>query len=436
MTQHRSRSSWGRTTCFGAFFAIGVLMLVGCGDEEEAAGSTRQAGGQRGNWGSGRPGGRPTESASIPVKTEPVVRAEMTSYIETHARLEAERWVQVVARTQGLVKRLVAEEGDEVREGAILLQLEKRQLRLQVDQAQVSLEGAQATHKRTQALHERQLVSQEEFENATQQMQNAQVNLKEANLQLEYADVRASIDGVVMVRNVEQGDLVRTNDVVFSVADLNPLQARIRVPEKRMAQIQQGQQARVVVDPVPDRVFSALVRRISPGVDPASGTVKVTLDVPPDDQLRPGMFATIRIVTDRRPDALVIPKKALVLETDEDDLFVVREGKAQRVRVELGYVDGERVEVRGGLRLGDQVVTVGHEGLKEGADVRVVGAEDPSPVEQERPAARDGRGEGGRALPDSATFVARAKQRGLSDEDAAARYTAIKKRRAEAGNTQ
>ncbi|MBT3343122.1 MAG: efflux RND transporter periplasmic adaptor subunit [Gemmatimonadetes bacterium] len=407
--------------------SLAVVALQACGGSEEEGGS-RPSGAQRGAWGD-RSGGGAT--ASIPVKTEAVERAEMTSYIETHARLEAERWVDVVSRTQGLVERLAVEEGDEVQAGDVLVQLDKSELKLQMEQARVTLEGAQARHDRAEALHERQLVSQEEFEDAIHQLQNAEVNLKAARLQLEYADVRASIAGVVMVRNVEQGDLVRSNEVVFSVADLEPLQARIRVPEKRMTQLRKGQEARVTVDPVPDRVFPAQVRMISPGVDPTSGTVKVTLDIPSNGMLRPGMFATIRIVTDRRPNALVIPKKALVLETDEEDVYVVREGKAERVQVDLGYVDGDRVEVRGGLRPGDQVVTVGHEGLKEGASVRVVGAD----TSHEAPASVDAGGREQRALPDSATFIARAKERGLSDEDAAARYTAMKKRMAEGGGS-
>lgn len=373
MTQEQGVSIQRKVRLGATLVALFALVLVGCSDTEEAQRGGQSGGAGRGQGGPG--GGRGGATAAIPVKTEAVARAEMTSYIETNARLEAERWVDVVARTQGLVESLQAEEGDEVRRGAILLQLEKRELALQVDQARVTLEGARSTHERSKSLHERQLVSQEEFENTRLQLQNADVNLKEARLQLEYTDVRASIAGVVMVRNVEQGDLVRTNDVVFSVADLDPLQARIRIPEKRMTQVRRGQEARVTVDPAPDRVFDARVRMISPGVDPASGTVKVTIDVPSDELLRPGMFATIRIVTDRRQDVLVIPKKALLLETDEDDVFVVRESKAERVRVSLGYVDGDRVEVLSGLTDGDLVVTVGHQGLKENAEVRVVGVE-------------------------------------------------------------
>jgi membrane fusion protein (multidrug efflux system) len=282
--------------------------------------------------------------------------------------------VEVVSRVQGLAANLLTEEGDRVKEGQLLLNLEKEELRLQLEQAKVALQQAQGTYDRTKALQDRQMVSQQEYENARNQLDNTQVTLREVQLRLDYADIRAPIDGVVMLRSVEQGDLVRTNQVVFAVADLEPLQARIRVPEKRMTQVQVDQEARIMVDPVPDRVFPARVRRISPGVDPASGTVKVTLDVPSEGVLRPGMFATVRIITDSRTDALIIPKKALLLETDEDDVFVAREGKAQRVRIELGYTDGDRVQVVSGLEEGDQVVTVGQEGLKDNAAVRVVGA--------------------------------------------------------------
>lgn len=350
--------------CHKVFVWGASALLLACGTEDGSGASGDRAGGGR----------RPAGEAALPVKTEAVTRGEITRYVETHARLEAERWVEVVARTQGLAQRLAAEEGDRVREGQVLVQLEKDELRLQVASAQVARDQAASAFERTEALHARQLVSQEEFESAGNARDNAEVALREAKLRLDYADIRAPIGGVVMVRSVERGDMVRANDVVYAVADLDPLRATIRVPEKSMNQVRPGQEARIHVDPAPDRTFPATVRMIAPGVDPASGTVKVTLDVPTDPALRPGMFATVRIITDRRADALVISKKALLLETDEDDVFVARDGHAERVRIELGYTDGDRVQVLSGLHEGDAVITVGQEGLKENAAVRIVGA--------------------------------------------------------------
>lgn len=374
----------GWTHGFAAAALVGVL--AGCGQGDDAA-----AAAPPGTGGTGR-GPRGGAEAALPVKAEPVARGEITSYVETHARLEAERWVEVVSRVQGLAEGLYCEEGDVVHAGQVLVTLGKDELLLSQEQAKVALQQAESSFVRTQALHERRMISQQDFENARNQMENTRVALQEVELRLEYADVRAPIDGVVMERQVELGDLVRGNQVVFAVADLEPLQARIRVPEKRMGQVRVGQEARVTVDPVPDRIFAGAVRMISPGVDPASGTVKVTLDVPAaGGLLKPGMFATVRIVTDRRPHALIIPKKALVLETDEDDVFAVRDGRAQRLRVELGYTDGDRVEIASGLTDADRVITVGHEGLKDGAAVRVVGAgEEVTPAAAAAPPAAAG----------------------------------------------
>ena len=407
-----------------------AALLAACGGSEEEGGG--------GSW-PGRGGGRPGGEAALPVRTEAVERGEITSYVETHARLEAERWVEVVSRAQGLAESLLAEEGDRAREGQVLLRLEKEEPRLRVRQAQVALAQARSTLERTEALHAQNLVSQEEFESAGNQLENAEVALREAQLSLEYTDIRAPIDGIVMLRQVEQGDLVRANEVLFSMADVDPLQARIQVPEKRIGQIHTGQSARVMIDALADRVFPASVRRISPGVDPASGTIKVTLDIPPaGGVLRPGMFATVRIITEVHEQALIIPKKALVLETDQDDVFAVRDGQAKRLRVELGYADGDRIEVLSGLADDDRVITVGHEGLKDGAVVRVVGeagevaAAGDTAAAGGPPVPRAAAGPGQRrAPPDSAAFVARAMGRGLSEEQAVQRYASMKERFAE-----
>jgi membrane fusion protein, multidrug efflux system len=294
--------------------------------------------------------------------------------VQTHARLEAERWVSVMGRTTGLVEELLAEEGDRVGEGQLLVRLETEQLRLRLEQAGATLNQVQSAHARVKSLHDSRMVSDSEYETARNQLENAQVALREAQLNLDYADIRAPLPGVIMQRLVEVGDLVRSNQELFALADVEPLLARIHVPEKRMHQIRTGQEARLEIESLAATDIIGSIRMINPGVDPQSGTVKVTLAVPDvDNQLKPGMFATIRIITDVHPQALIVPKRALIIETDEDDVFIAADGKAQRVAVELGFVEGDQVEILSGLQAGDMVITVGTEGLKNGTPVRVVG---------------------------------------------------------------
>ena len=364
-----------------------LLFALGCGEEQAAQGPGR------GGW-----GGR--EAAAIPVKGEQVTRGDMNAYIETYSRLEAERRVSVLARTTGLVEELAAEEGDSVRQGQVMVRLNKDELSLNKRQAQEAFADASANYNRIKALHERGMVSQSEYETARLRLDNAKLALEEAQLNLAYADITAPIAGIVTERLVELGDLVRGNQEVFVVADLSPLLVKIFAPEQRMYQLHPGQEATIAVEALPDTSFRARIRMMSPEVDPASGTVKVTLEVASGGILKPGMFATVRIITARRPQTLIIPKKALVLETDEDDVFLIEDGKVRRVAVELGFVEGDQVEIVAGLSEGDQVVTIGHEGLKDGAAVRLAGEGLTAPAASAAPPSPSARG-GWQGLPDS-----------------------------------
>ena len=414
-----------------------LLVVTQCGQEGE---SGRGSGGPR-SW-SGR---SKSSGGAIPVRAERVTRGNITAFVETHARLEAERWVDILARTTGPVTRIAVEEGDRVVAGQVLARLDQKEMKLRVRQVEVALEQARATFGRTKVLFDRQLVSEEEYDAAKHQVQEIEVGLEEAKFNLSHTTIRAPLAGLVMRRSTEVGRLVRTNDQIFSMADVEPLLARIHIPEKRMRQVRVGQPAQLSVDSFPERIFDAEVRMINPGVDPQSGTVKVTLEVPPHgDSLKPGMFASVRIITEQHNGALIVPKQALVLETDEDDLFVFADSVARRISVKLGLIDGNRVEVLSGLRATDRVITIGHEGLKDGASVRLAGAPPAAPEADKaspngsgageggggwnRGGPRGGDGQGRRAMPDSATFIQRAQGRGMSEADAIARWKRMRQR--------
>lgn len=373
VTGHGSRTEGrSRPTAFG--FGRRVLQVILC----SALAACGSNGEDTGAAGANRPRGGQAEQPTIPVRAEQVQVGEMVESVQTHARLEAERWVRVLARTTGLVEELLVEEGDPVRSGQVLLRLEKRQLNLQLEQARIDLDKVRSSFSRIQALHDNRMVSESEFEAARLQLNNAKLRYEEALLNLEFAEITAPISGVVMERMVELGDLVRANQELFQLAVLQPLLARINVPEKRMDRIRVGQEARLYIESLPHRVVTGHVRMINPGVDPRSGTVKVTIEIPDTEQrLMPGMFASVRIITEQRPEALVMPRRALIIETDDDDVFVVRDGQAQRVPVTLGFAQGDHVEILDGLQAGEYVITVGAEGLRSGTPVRIVGLPDP-----------------------------------------------------------
>ena len=224
-----------------------LLLALGCGEEEEAAQSTRRGGS---GW-----GGR--EAAAIPVKGEKVTRGDMNAYIETYSRLEAERRVSVLARTTGLLEELAAEEGDQVRQGQVMVRLNKDELSLNLRQAEQAFADASTNYDRIKTLYECSMVSQSEYDAAHLRLDNAKISLEEAQLNLAYADVTAPIAGVVTQRLVEIGDLVRGNQEVFVIADRDPLLVRIFAPEQRMYQLHPAKRRPSRSRPCPTRASAA-----------------------------------------------------------------------------------------------------------------------------------------------------------------------------------
>ncbi len=372
------------------WFVLLFLALFACGEEE-----AQQTGGQGGRAGRGGRGG----GAASPVKVETVKQGDISAYILKNTTLEAERWIDVRARRSGQVIALLKEEGDPVRAGTVLARLDADAAQISVAQREVAYREAEQRYEREDALFQRNLGSRQTYESAKTQFESAKAQLDQAKLDLSYTAIKAPIEGIMTLRNIEVGNMVTNNQVVASVAKFDPLLARIQVTEKDFGKITVGQTARITVEAAPEREFTGTVKMISPVVDPESGTVKVTVEIPRIDEslLRPGMFASVYIITETRRNTLVIPKRALVLEGEGNQVFTFEtdpesgRGQAQRKRIEIGFTDSDRLEILNGLSEGEQVITVGQEGLRPGSPVRLVGEATPPAI-----AGRGGQGGQGR----------------------------------------
>ncbi len=358
-----------------------ALALAGCGGEPPAAGGAD--GGGRGGaasrpGGGGPPWGDRAAAAAVPVEVAPVTRREISSFIETNGTLEAENEVDVVARVAGRIVELGVEEGVAVRKGQTMARIEDEEIRSQVEIARVALREAELNYERAQSLRREQLVSAEDFEQAENRFETARAQLEGSQILLGYTVVRAPFDGLVVARYVDFAEQVANGTRLFRVSDFTPLLCPIQVPERDLPKLAVGQSAFLQVEAWPGERFEARVLRLSPVVDAASGTVKVTLEVDARGKLRPGMFARVFLRTDTRPAALVIPKSALSLESIGDTVYVAADGVAQRREVELGFKEGDFVEVTSGLAEGDTVVVVGQDGLSDGTPIQLLGAGGPS----------------------------------------------------------
>ena len=359
-----------------AYWSMALLLAgtLACGGEEEAEENGNQ--GQRG----GRPGmgAMARTGASIPVEVKTVGRGNIAATLLTYTSLEAERHVDVVSRTQGLVENILVEEGDRVEEGQPLAQLDTDALELTLKEREVNMNSLESNFNRSRELVEQELLSSQEFEQTKFQYEAAVTQYESAKLQLEYATIRSPFSGIVTERLIEVGNLVNANDVVFRTADLDPLLARIYVPEKDIGQVRPGQSVRINVEGS-DQTHTGRVALISPIVDPQSGTVKVTVEIRDrNGTLRPGMFTTVNLVIAIQEDVLQVEKKALVAEAEGSYAFLFQDGTAEKRLLEIGIAEGDYVEVLSGLSDGDSIITVGQEGLRNGAPVRIAGQVPPA----------------------------------------------------------
>lgn len=350
------------------------LAVAGCssGNDPQAAQRGR-AGGGRGNWpgGGGEFGGM---QQAVPVEVSTPFRSDLASYVFGNANIEALREVEVVARVNGLLERLSVEEGDQVKSGQVLAELDKREFTIAQAEARARLENAKSVYERNLRMLEQQLTSQELVDRAKYDFESAQAQLDRARLNLEYATITAPISGVLTQRLVERGGLIRTNTVLFHMADTETLLVRLFVPEKELGRVNLGDKARIETAIFPGENFTGEVEMISPVVDPATGTVKVTVRVTQGrERLKPGMFCSVYILIETLRDALVISRKALIPETESPEVFVVDDSsRAHRRRLTLGISQGDTVEVVRGVAEKERIVMIGQEGLNENTPVRVV----------------------------------------------------------------
>lgn len=315
------------------------------------------------------------EQPSIPVETAVPSRGDIYAVYSGTAPIEAFADAQVIAKVGGEVREILVEEGDQVSAGQVLARLDGDRLRFEMQQAEANLRKLQRDYQRNVDLRDRSLISAGDFEKIQYEMEALQATYDLARLELGYTEIRAPIAGVVSQRFIKLGNTIDVNAPTFQVTSLEPLISYLHVPEREYRLIAAGQTATLRVDALQGNVFEGTVARISPVVDPATGTFKATIEVYDETRrLKPGMFARVNIVYDMHADALQIPRSAIVDGAGASSVFVVTDDTAHRRVVRTGYVENGRVEILEGLDDDETFVLVGQTGLKEGASVTVINA--------------------------------------------------------------
>ena len=354
------------------------VAAVGCGGGGKTEGPGQQGHG-RGPGGQRGENGAKKEEPAIAVSAGEVTQEPISSLYSTSATLRADRQATVIARTRGVVRRLAVEEGNAVSAGQPLANLEDEEQTIAAARARSAEETARRDYERLSGLYDRGLVSVDEYEAKRRDAEDAVHALELAELELSRTVIRAPIAGMVVIRHLDVGATVSDGTAVYDLADLQPLYADVNIPERHVTRLQPGQDVLLTADAT-GTVARAVIERIAPAVDPATGTVKVTVAVEGESGLRPGAFIRVDIVTDTHVDALVVARSALVAEGRRWHLYRLSEDgtTVEQIEVELGFENSDRVEIATittaeiAIEPGDRIVIVGAPALSDGATVRVM----------------------------------------------------------------
>ena len=320
----------------------------------------------------------PARPPSVEVARVETIR--ITDEAQAVGSLRSRQSVVLKPEVSGRVTRLNFRDGEKVRRGQLLVQLDDQLPLAQLQQAQAELSIAQANHKRNQELVAQNFISKRSVDESAANLQVAQAKLSLARATAARLRITAPFDGIAGIRNVNVGDYLKDGAEIVNIEDIDAILVDFRLPERFQAKAQRGQTALVEIDALPGRKYAAVVQAIDPLVDANGRSIGIRGCIDNRHlQLRPGMFARITAVFGERDNARVVPEEAIVPEGGRQFVIRLVDGPdqdtkiAQRVEVKVGIRQPGRVEIVEGVQAGDMVVTAGQQRIqKDGMPVKVV----------------------------------------------------------------
>lgn len=327
----------------------------------------------------------------MPVETAVASAGVVADRFEAVGTIEAGSEISVVAQIDGLVVSLPFREGQPIRKGALIAQIDDTQLAAEVARAEALRDQSRATFDRVKAVVDQNAGTPQDLDDAAAALKVAEANLAVAHARLDKTKITAPFDGIVGAREVDPGTYVRPGDVITNLAQIRTIRVRFASPERYVSKIQQGAEVTVSTTAYPGLELKGKITVVEPVLDPGTRSAKVIAVVDnPQERFRPGMSANVTAVLSERPNAVTIPNEAVFFEGDQSLVYVVKpDSTVTRTPLTLGTRQSDVVEVLKGLAPGQRIVRAGHQKLFEGARVMPIMSQ-PQPGQTSQSAAGDG----------------------------------------------
>ena len=340
-------------------FALSLLVLAACGKEVQTE-----------------------EENAIAVEVDKAVVTDMEAAMVLSGTLTAKEDVSIIPKVSGTIAKVYVSVGDKVSKGQTLVALDKSDLQTQLAQAQASYNTAKSAYneastnlQRMQNLYNEGAISLQQLESARGAVERSGLDSAAAAVQMvrdqmNNMTIPSPINGVVAAVNAQAGEMAGQQMPIVQVVNMNTVEVKTAVTEANINKISANKTVPVTVASAGNTVFNGKVESIAPAADAQTMTYPVVVTIPNAEHvLKPGMFAEIKLSTQKKAGVIAIPKVAI---SGIDVVYVVRDNKATAVNIEKGIENDSFVEVLSGIAEGDVVVTKGQNLLYDGALVRIV----------------------------------------------------------------
>lgn len=315
------------------------------------------------------------------VTTAVAEKSQWQPTLETIGTVTAINGVTISTDLAGIVSKIAFDSGSQVKAGDLLVQLNTEQEQAQLAQAEAQRDWTQITLTRNQDLLTKKAVAQSDFDSATAQFHQAQATVDQYKALIARKTLRAPFSGIVGIRQVNLGQYLNTGDAVVTLQSFDPIYVNFSLPQQNLSQITVGQPVELTLDAYGDKVFTGKITAINSLVDQNSRNVQIQATLPNSEtQLRPGMYAKIKVVLPETQEVIAIPSSSIHYAPYGDSVFIVSEMKSEDGKkykgvkeqfVKLGQTKGDLTAVLSGVNPGDELVTSGVFRLKSGAAIIV-----------------------------------------------------------------
>jgi membrane fusion protein (multidrug efflux system) len=321
------------------------------------------------------------------VSTRPVTSERWQPALEAIGSITPLRGVIVSAEVPGIVRKIYFDSGQHVDEGELLVELDVEVDRAELDALQADRRLAEITRNRVAQIVSDNLGPRSELDEAQAHLDRTEAEIAAKQAMIRKKSIRTPFAGELGIRIINPGQYLAPGDEIVQLVGLDPIYAEYALPERYLSELHVGQAVTVRVQAYPERLFEGSIYAISPSIQTASRSVRIrALMQNPDGQLRPGMFAEVDTLLEERERVLTLPERAVTYNPYGESVFVVSDVDGKKTvsltQIKTGQVRNGRVEILSGLDEGTEVVSDGHNKLRNGQAVSVDNSVDPDALTQ------------------------------------------------------